>query len=158
MKEIKIVNKKHTNIITLVDDKDYENLNQYNWIMRCGYVARVFYSGKKQRTLLMHRIIMNAGEKELIDHVNQNPLDNRKKNLRFCSRSTNAMNCKIHKHNTSGYKGVSYSKSLNKWRAYIVVNDKQISLGCYHSKEEAALAYNKGAIKYFKEFASLNKL
>ena len=159
MKKIEIINRKNIEIHCLIDDEDYKYIKQYHWILRGGnYPARTFYKNNKQYTILMHREIMNAGPKEFIDHINRNTLDNRKQNLRFCNKSKNAMNCKVHKHNTSGYKGVSFLKSINKWRAYIVINNKQIHLGCYLKKEDAALAYNKAAIKYFKEFASLNKL
>ncbi len=64
------------------------------------------------------------------------------------------MNCKVHKHNTSGYKGVS--KHHKKWRAYIVLKEKQIHIGLYRTKEDAALAYNEAALKYFGQFANLN--
>ncbi|MCF1193472.1 hypothetical protein LRR18_17920, partial [Mangrovimonas sp. AS39] len=79
-------------------------------------------------------------------------------NLRFCDKSKNAMNCKIHKHNTSGYKGVCWHKQCNKWRAYIVLKDKQKSLGLFECKHEAAEAYNKAALTFFGEFAKLNKI
>lgn len=154
MKKIKITN---TNKYMLVDDEDFEWFNQFSIILRGGgYAARLFYINGKQKTLLIHREIMNAERNQLVDHKNQNKLDNRKSNLRFCSRSTNAMNCKVHKHNTSGYKGVSYMKSIKKYRAYIVLKDKQINLGCYSNKTDAAKAYDKKALELFGEFASLN--
>lgn len=106
----------------------------------------------------MHRLIMNAQNGQMIDHINGNVLDNRKENLRLCNKSTNAMNCKVHKHNTSGYKGVAWHKQMKKWRAYIVINDKQKSLGLYKTKEEAAKAYNKAALELFGEFAKVNKI
>lgn len=154
MKEIKILNK---NIKVKVDNSDFEYLNQFIWYIRgLNYAGRVEWKNNISKTILMHREIMKAKPGELLDHVNKDTLDNRKKNLRFCSRSTNAMNCKIHKHNTSGYKGVS--KFNNKWRAYIVKNNKQIYIGLFESKEKAAKAYNKKAKELFKEFASINKI
>lgn len=155
MKKIKINN---TNLYAIVDDEDFEYLNQFTWCLDREYARRIIYinenSKRKQRCIRMHREILNAPADKIIDHINGNGLDNRKENLRYCTKSTNAMNCKIHKHNTSGYKGVS--KSGNRWRAYIVLNDKQRQIGSYKTKEEAALAYNKKAIELFGEFAKLN--
>ena len=60
------------------------------------------------------------------------------------------------KNNTSGYKGVTYRKSRNCWEARIMLNGKTVYTGCFDNKEEAALAYNKVAIKYHGEFAKIN--
>lgn len=142
---------------TLLDYSDWLLFNKQKWTNRAnGYAGRVYYKNNKQYTILLHREIMKATKKQIVDHINRNTLDNRKCNLRFTTKSLNAANCKTHKHNTSGFKGVS--KSGNKWRAYIVLNNKQKHIGCFSTKEEAAVAYNKKAIEFFKDHANLNKV
>jgi len=152
MKKIKLTNGEYT----LVDKEDYNYLKNFKWLKRSNYVGYVKQKNKKQTTILMHRLIMNAKKGEIIDHINRNPLDNRKKNLRLSNKSKNAANCKIHKHNTSGYKGVS--KYRNKFKAYIVKNNKQIHIGCFYTKKEAAIAYNKKALELFGKHANLNEV
>ena len=106
----------------------------------------------------MHREILKCPKGLFIDHINRNGLDNRKNNLRVCSKSQNMMNTLIPKNNTSGYKGVSWSKRDKKWMAYIKIKNKFNNLGYFNIKEQAALAYNDAAKKYHGEFARLNKI
>ena len=102
----------------IVDDDDYEMLMEYKWcaqkrITGIFYVARSTpkdSSGKQKILLLMHREITNAPKGMEVDHINGNPLDNRKENLRICTNQQNAMNRGKRSDNTSGYKGVSYKK------------------------------------------------
>jgi hypothetical protein len=110
---------------------------------------------------LMHRIVMGVTDPKIfVDHINGNTLDNRKENLRLCNNTENCRNSKKSVNNTSGYKGVSYVPWSGKWlrnkpwRAYIVVDRKQISLGMYKTKEEAHEAYKQAAVKYHGEFAN----
>lgn len=88
----------------------------------------------------------------MVDHINRVKDDNRIANLRVVSKSQNAMNTKLHKHNTSGYRGVSLHKKSNKWKAKIEKDKVQIQLGLFKTKEEAAEAYMIASIKYFGEF------
>ena len=105
----------------------------------------------------MKRIPLRNSEHE-VDHRNGNKLDNRKSNLRICSRSENQMNRGKQKNNTSGFKGVSQIKMNQKWVAYIKVNYKRIYIGCFLKKVDAARAYNMAALKYHGEFGLLNKV
>ena len=113
----------------------------------------------------MHREITNAPKGMQVDHINGNTLDNRKENLRVCTRSQNMMNRGKQNNNKSGYKGVSYMKKKDPnyeypkpWRAQIKcpTNQKVIHLGCYKYPEQAARAYDKKAIELFGEYAQLN--
>ena len=91
-----------------------------------------------------------------VDHIDGDKGNNRIANLRAASRRQNMANYSKPENNTSGYKGVSWSRSSRKWKAYIKVMDKQKHLGCFPCKIEAAKAYNAAANKYHGEFAKLN--
>jgi len=110
-----------------------------------------------------HRIIVEKKlgrllrDNEIVDHINGKTSDNRIENLRVCTHKENIRNCTLKaKNNKSGYRGVSFDKSRNKWQASIKVDYKSIGLGRFLNKEDAALAYNNFAKKYFGEFARLN--
>ena len=159
----------------LVDDDDYEMFMEHKWCAdKCWNNKDKFYvrrnsprdSNGKQKTIKMHRVIMNAPKGKQVDHINGNPLDNRKDNLRVCTHQQNQMNRGRTNNNKSGYKGVHYKKRTKSminerskpWVAQIYLNDKKIHLGTYKTKEEAALVYNKKAIELYGEFVYLNNV
>lgn len=142
---------------TLVDYEDYEYLSQFKWQFNKGYARRSWRKNNKIFNMSMHRAIMNPSEKEQIDHINGDKLDNRKENLRICTSTGNNRNVNSHK-GISGYKGVHWYKKVGKWAAFITINYKHKYLGSFNEKADAALAYNKAAKKYFGEFAKLNEL
>lgn len=121
------------------------------------FVIRV---NKKQ--YLAHRLVWlyMTGEfpKLNIDHKNGNKSDNSWSNLREATNQQNEANKPIGAKNTSGHKGAFWHKRHKKWLSQIKVGGKNIHLGTFKTKEEAALAYNEAAIKYFGEFAWLNKV
>ena len=134
----------------IIDLEDVEFCSKYKWCCRNrGYVITTI-DGKKK---LLHRLLLKVEGKNPIDHINGNPLDNRKSNLRECTVQQNTMNTITCKSNKSGIKGVSFDKSRNKWRAYITLNDKQLYLGRYDAKEEAIEARKQAEIKYFGEYS-----
>jgi len=148
---------------TLVDDEDFEFLSKKKWFFCLGYARRTFHRGKGKGTqdpkaILMHREILNVNDGEYVDHINGNRLDNRRSNLRKCTIRQNNQNIGIKSTNTSGYKGVSWKKDKNKWKAYITLNNKQKHLGYFEKIEDAAIAYNNAAKMYFNEFARLNNV
>lgn len=137
----------------LVDDEDYEELNKYSWCIGSGgYAITVI---KNVRTILMHRLILNAKKGEEIDHKFGNKLDNRKSKLRFCTRAENTRNQGLSKANTTGAKGIDQLPS-GRWRAKIKVGPKRIHIGVFPSKLDASRAYNNAATKYHGKFARLN--
>ena len=145
------------NKYSIVDDEDFDLLNQFKWsVMNVGYAIRQDLNTKK--FILMHRHILNAPDKFLVDHINGDKLDNRKENLRLCTKSQNMMNRDKTINNTSGFKGVYFRKDTKKWGAQIKLNYKNISLGSYNTKEDAVKAHKNGLVKYHKEFARLNKI
>lgn len=157
MKKIRLTQNK----IALVDDEDFEWLNQYKWYAQKGchtfYAIRTIYKNNKPRTVRMHREILGLffGDGLKIDHKNHNGLNNQKKNLRFATRSQNAMNQKI-RITTSNYKGVSWHKGNKKWIAYIKINGKRLYLGLFNNEVEAAKIYDKEAKQLFGEYANIN--
>jgi len=155
MKEIILTNGK----ICLVDDKDFDELSQFNWYeTQCGYAKRHKRIEGKLTSIFMHRVVINAVKGQIVDHINRNPLDNRKENLRISDKSTNAMNRGKQKNSTSGYKCVYHDKRNNTFDAYITAKGKRKFLGSYKTAIEAAKAYNEFAIKLHGEFANLNEV
>lgn len=146
------------NFQIIVDDEDYYYLSQWKWsVSNSGYAQRMKslpqVDGKRKKIgIYMHRDIVNAKKGDHVDHINCNKLDNRRCNLRICSRSQNMMNTKSHKDSLSNYKGVCWSKKENKWIARICVNYKTERIGCFLSETEAAMAWNKRAKEIFGEF------
>jgi hypothetical protein len=158
-KEIKLTQGK----VAIVDDADFEYLNQWKWCARKDskngkfYAIRSTYIDGKCKTLLMHRVIVNNNDSKMhTDHCNGFTLDNRKINLRICTNSQNQMNKKTQINNKSGHKGVYFYKIANKWRSVIKINKVVYHLGYFLNKIDAAKAYNEAAIKYFGQFANLN--
>lgn len=137
----------------LVDNEDFSYLNQFKWIVtNNGYAVL----SKYKKLTYMHRVIMLPLDEKVVDHINHNPLDNQRKNLRICSRKENLRNQNIQKRSSSGYKGVSWNKKRKKWTVFIMVDKINKFKGYYKTKEEAARVYNINAIKYFGKFAHLN--
>jgi hypothetical protein len=150
--------------VALVDDEDYEKVSKYTWHLRKdGYAGSTQYcgggrNGAKYKTIRMHRLILDAKDGEIIDHINGNRLDNRKCNLIIVTRTENTYNKKLDKRNTSGYRGVTWRKDLSKWKATIQKDGKLIHLGYFDDKHEAARAYNKKAMELYGEYARLNDI
>ncbi len=114
-------------------------------------------SNGKRGILPLHRLLLNAPSGLVVDHIDGNPLNNQRSNLRICTNIENKRNQKIRSDcKGSVYKCVSGNKTKKKFEAYIVYDKKRKSLGYFDLEEDAALAYNKEAIKIFGEFARLN--
>ena len=89
-----------------------------------------------------------------LDHIDQNKSNNAIANLREATRKQNMQNVTIHRHNTSGHKGVALHAWSGKWRAYIFNDRKQTHLGLYDTKEAAAQARKNAEIKYHSHRAA----
>lgn len=157
--------------------KEDEDLARLNWYAHEGgkgdvkyhYAARRFHVGGGARerewlhTVVMERILERALESsELADHINGDKLDNRRDNLRVASRTQNEANKKkrvwTKTPTSSQYKGVTFMKDRNRWRASIQKDGKQLFLGTFKDEIEAAKAYNKAAVEVYGEFAYLNEV
>lgn len=158
MKEIPLTKGK----VAIVDDDDYDVISKYNWYFhKNGYALRnrIKEDGTGGKVIRMHRVISGAEEGSDVDHINGDKLDNRKVNLRVVSRSQNNYNRRIQSNNTSGYKGVSWSKQKGKWHARIFLNNRKLKhLGFFDDVVDAAKAYNIGALMYHREHAKLNEI
>lgn len=106
----------------------------------------------------MHRMVMNISGFEQIDHINNDPLDNRRENLRICTHSQNLKNRLPHSGSRVPFKGVSFDKTLaNKpFCAKICSNGKRTTIGRYTTPEDAARAYDKRALELHGDFALTN--
>lgn len=146
----------------IVDDEDFERLSKFKWhISKRGnkrkhwYAERLIREKGKNIRFNMHRVLLDVPNGMEIDHRNGNGLDNRKCNLRICTRSQNQANSTAHG-GSSKYKGVCWHRRDKIWESYIQPNGKMIYLGSFDSEVEAARAYNKAAVEHFGEFANIN--
>jgi hypothetical protein len=146
-----------TGISATIDDEDFEILSKYSWsLSNKGYAYRT--DAGKGRHIFMHRDLIPCKDypEEEIDHINRNKLDNRKSNLRICTKSQNLMNKPAQSNNTSGYKGVSKKKDRNKWQSQISVDGRLNYIGSFNTAEEAAEAYDRVAKIVYGNFAVTN--
>lgn len=158
MKQIKLTQGKYA----LVDDADYEWLNQWKWHANkkrdTFYVIRNAIIGSKRTLIAMHREILGLTDPKIhADHKDGNGLNNQRNNLRSCTHAQNQMNRRSFKGGTSKFKGVTWHKRSSKWAGNIRVYGKIRYLGIFHTQLEAAIIYNIAARKYFGEFANPNK-
>ncbi len=140
---------------TLVDDTDFAFLSQWRWRKNNkGYVVRSETVNGQRVYLNLHRVLLNALRGLYVDHINGNKLDNRRSNLRLCTQSQNQANRRLHRNNSSGFKGVTNRGS--RWHARIWVREQQIHLGYHATAYRASLVYDHAARRFFGEFARLN--
>ena len=92
LNKIQVTSKRYCKYVALVDDADYDYLNQYNWTL--FKVKKCYYSSSKinGKYILMHRLIMNAEKGQMIDHIDRNGLNCQRDNMRFCTYSENLKN------------------------------------------------------------------
>lgn len=163
MKEIPLRNEEGEIVAyAKIDDKDFDRVNQFRWCFSGdgrGYAV-------SSVGIRLQRLVLNLKKGDPgVDHIDHDKLNNQKSNLRLCNQSQNGGNrVKNRTHcgmkTKSKYKGVWKRTDKRKkcWASSIKVNQKRIFLGNFLSEEKAALAYNKGAKKYFGEFALLNEV
>jgi len=160
MKEIKLSKhgKNKGKYVALVDDEDFEYVNQFSWsvtikpnkITQSNIYAQSYIKiNGDAKKVTLHRLIMKQFTSEFIDHVNGCGLDCRKSNLRICTNGQNMAN-KV-SYNKTGYKGVH--KIGNRYYSEITSNKKHYHLGFYDSINDAYNAYIEASKKYHGEFA-----
>lgn len=133
----------------IIDTEDLEKIKDISWYKdKDGYAV----NKTRDKFLLVHRIIMNTPYNLECDHINRDVKDNRKCNLRNTTHRQNNLNKGNFKHNTSGYKGVSWDKAKNKWLAQIHSNGKHYFLGYFDNIQDAYEKRKKAEEEYFGEF------
>ena len=156
MKKIKLTQNK----FAIVDDADFEWLSQWKWSATkrsngIWYAMRNVWNHGNQYRIYMHRLIMDLrrGDRQVVDHINHDGLENCRCNLRVCTQSQNIYNGRKHFDGSSRFKGVSWYKPSGKWTSSICVNGKVKRLGYFDYEVAAMQAYNKAARQFFGEFA-----
>jgi hypothetical protein len=146
-----------------VDPADYKRLRGYEWLAKKGrssFYARRRAAGSKagkEALIYLHQEVIEVPEGMVVDHINHDGMDNRRANLRAATYSQNL----CHRKKRSGakqskYKGIYWRKKNRKWQAVITFDRKKIYLGYFRNEIDAAKAYDRAAMKYHGEFASLN--
>jgi hypothetical protein len=147
--------------VAIVDDEDYEDVSRYKWCanrhpQQPGYVRaqRCFRSNGRKTVVRLHRYILNAQPGQEVDHIDRNPLNCQRSNLRFVTRRENMVNQGMRRTNTTGFRGIQ--RRGNRWRANIKSQDRSRFLGSFDTPEEAALAYDLAAIEVHGPYCCLN--
>ncbi|GAA5503017.1 hypothetical protein Dxin01_02766 [Deinococcus xinjiangensis] len=145
---------KAAGLFAIVDSGDYEWLSQYYWHVVARNYVRTNIDG---RGVLMHRLVLGAPKGSVVDHINHNPLDNRRSNLRLCTQRENMKNAlpRSKGKETSRYKGVQ-RVCEGKYSAVINHDGKRYNLGRYADEVAAARAYDAAARYFSPEFALTN--
>ena len=161
--ELIINSAKNGTRIIYYDECDEALIQSYTWrIKRNQYkeyaATNLGRVNGKIKSVTMHILLLGREKGYEIDHKDGNGLNNKRDNLRFTTRSQNGMNKGVQSNSTTGYKGVSFSKSNRKYEAYIKVNGKKLQGGSFKTINEAAIKYNEMAVIHHGEFAFLNKI
>ena len=161
MPSFTITNRKGQTFEVLFSEEDRELVESRSWFINiqprtqyvCTHVKQPDGSFKQKK---LHQLIMQPPKGMVVDHINHCGTDNRRENLRVCSKHENNMGRNKNAKGSSRYKGVTLHKQTNKWRAQFQVNKKRVGIGYFTSEEEAARAYDSKAKELFGEFAFLN--
>lgn len=143
---------------TLIDDADFDIVGAYRWYALRRGDTLVYAMTNRNRVdgsrgvIGLHRLLLPDSDR--VDHVSGDGLDNRRANLRAVTHTQNMQNRKMHKNNTSGFKGVT--RDGNKWRASIRANRVLYRLGYFGTPEEAAHAYDEASRRLHGEFGRTN--
>jgi len=146
----------------VINDKTERIMKSY--LDSHGYYIVTLYKNNKEKKYKIHRLIgkyfiENPNNYLEIDHKNGNRADNTIENLRWCNSSQNKRNMKKRENTTSRFKGISFCKRDNKWRAQCKLNGKVKHIGYYNTEIEGAEAYNNFVRENnLDDFAVLNVL
>lgn len=150
--------------VAIIDDEDADLVVGFKWYPMKTQEGKVYAAGWKHMPpgrffVHLHRLIANAQPGEIVDHVDRNPLNCRRNNLRRATRQQNVHNTGPRQNSrTSAYKGVFRCTHNGRFRAAITLNRKRIYLGYFDDEVDAARAYNAKALELFGSFAYLNPI
>lgn len=134
-------------------EQDLELVKQYRWYISNGYPASRSNGGL---FIKLTRLLLGLEGEDDVDHIDGNPLNNVRENLRVVSHADNMKNVKLRRTTKTGFKGVSFIRAKGKYHAQIQCDTTHHHLGYFNNPEEAARAYDKAARFYFGEYACLN--
>ena len=148
--------------VALVDNEDFTLVSQFKWSAvkkgRSWYAMRWYQkSDGGYTTQEMHRLLLCPQKGLIVDHINGDGLDNRRKNLRTVSWVQNLWNRKKADNKSSRYLGVTRLKKRNRWVAVIRHDGRYEHIGLFKNEKDAARAWNEKAKLYRGDFAKLNK-
>ena len=134
------------------DLEDYDLIKDYCWFEHEpyeGYHCVVSNDPKTRKTVKLWHVLGLKG----YDHIDRNPLNCRRSNLRPATHQENMRNISLQKNNASGVTGVSVHKPTGKWRARVMIDYKEIGLGLFENKDDAIRARLEAEAKYYGKFA-----
>lgn len=135
-----------------IDKSDFIKIINIKWYSSSNLYVRSY---KNRKPIYLHRFIMSCPKNKVVDHINGDVLDNRKCNLRICTKKQNLQNRQLQKNNKSGFRGVY--KNKKSWRAFVSLNGVTKHLGSFKTKKEAADNRDKAASTYYGMYANLNR-
>ena len=140
----------------MIDIEDVELVSNYKWSTGKGSNLDRAWTKKDGKHVFIYNLIMDndVSSENRVDHINRNPLDNRRSNLRICSALENNRNTNQSAKPTVG---VSWSEPMGKWRARINLNGKEYRLGYFDNKEDAIKARQEAEKKMFGEYAPIER-
>jgi len=152
------------NVVKMYDAKDreffidIEDLNkvlEYCWTVNSrGYVVSATRTDEGRKGLRLHRYLMDCTDTKLVvDHINHNPSDNRKTNLRVCTQQQNMFNQRPNTRNKSGVKGVRFITQMNKWETRFKFDGKERAVGYFDNLADAIALRKQYEEKYYGEFS-----
>ncbi len=123
------------------------------WEDSRGYLVRQEHNYKARprqtKTFFAFHLVLPKKAGLDVDHINRDPRDNRRENLRYLPHAHNSFNCGLKKNNRSGVTGVAWDRRRGKWRARIMVSGCDIFLGYFDSRDDAIAARKKAEMRYF---------
>jgi len=135
-----------------VVDAAFAHLDKHKWSVHPSGYAVSDVDGQR---VSLHQLVVGYYDKTkyVIDHINGDPKDNRRSNLRVCTQQQNIWNSRSKANTSSKYKGVGWNKQGKKWEAFINIDGKKKNLGLYKSEKTAANVYKYWANKTMGEYA-----
>lgn len=136
-----------------IDLEDWEKVKDYKWGHKQGYILNSYFGA-------LSRFLLNLakGDCHVVDHIDGNPFNNKKSNLRIITYAENNHNKRKREKSTSKFLGVGYCKRDKIWFAGITFKSKYIRVGTFNNEENAAWAYNEKALEFYGQNANLNDL
>lgn len=154
MKEIQLTQGQ----VALIDDEDFDKVSQYKWFARYDKSTGMFVTigngpttEGKRRTIYMHEVILGTPNGYTADHVDRNPLNNRRSNLRLANPNQQSLNKSTYNNSEIPYKGVSYKTANSKYVAQMQVLGSKKHIGLFDSPTDAALTYDQAVLKYWSQ-------